>query len=198
MKIKGFTLLSKEEYEACKDIIPKKDCSWWLRSVSKYYSENAAYIHHDGTLQFYRIDGNYGVAPALICDHHLPRGSKVEFADHKWTVISEDMIFCDDVIGYFPFNQKRKAGNSYKNSSVKAYVKGWFEAHKNDPIELVKVSSQTRSRIDDLLRDVNSAEIASQIASDNLSGWISRWKEAMNQALDEAFATGGDTHDASV
>lgn len=198
IKIKGITLLSEEEYEACKVFIPKIPGFWWLRSTPVTDPCRADVVTDDGTLGYYCVDHDtIGVRPVLIRDlDKLPRGSKIEFAEHMWTVISADMMLCDDTIGNRPFNRDSKAGNEFEYSSVRAFIEIWLESH-DDPISLDAAEgvlpeydySIAKKRIEDLLNDLNPAEIAGQIQMDNLTGWIKTWKFVMHRELNKLFGS---------
>ena len=99
MEIKEITLLSVAEYQSCKNVIPQKDTTWFLRDAYRE-KPGAGYADWVGVVnsQDHIINGvlhdTNAVAPALVLDTtRLHPGDKVEFAGHKWTVIAEDMIF---------------------------------------------------------------------------------------------------------
>ena len=62
------------------------------------------------------------------------RSDMVLFAGHMWTVIFENMIFVDDLIGYSPFNYNHRDSIYYEISMVRAFIEHWFEEHKDDPV----------------------------------------------------------------
>lgn len=60
------TLLSKEEYEEFKNIIPQVDRWCWLRSPSPYGSYRAYLVYYIGDWDDYHVYCSYAVRPALI------------------------------------------------------------------------------------------------------------------------------------
>lgn len=60
------TLLSKEEYEECQEIIKGYETIWWLRSGNHNYSYNAYGVTCNGNLSDNRVTYSGGVRPALI------------------------------------------------------------------------------------------------------------------------------------
>lgn len=134
IKIKGITLLSIEEYEKCRDIIPVLHYEqWWLRSPGYIASTNAAYVRFDGAV------GDYGssvdnfqnsVRPALFLKSpKLQIGDKIELFGLKWTAITNKMIVCDKSIGYTHFRGDRKAADSkdFEKSDIKKWLENWLK-----------------------------------------------------------------------
>ena len=153
VEIEGITLLSKEEYLAAEDVIPLYDIDWWwLRSPGKCPSKStrfAAVVFRDGSVysggRIVKSIGNYVgfslnvVRPAILANlKSLHRGDKIEFAGHRWTVISENMMFIDDDIGKCAFNENYKDGNDYNNSTVKEYCERGLASHRYEPMYLLK------------------------------------------------------------
>ena len=145
MEIKEITLLSVAEYQSCKNVIPQKDTEWFLRDAYRE-KPGAGYADWVGVVnsQDHILNGVLhdinAVAPALILDTtRLHPGDKVEFAGHKWTVIAEDMIFMDDYLEDMEFDNNPDAIIAdYMSSSVRAYLENWLNAHKDEPMYLVK------------------------------------------------------------
>lgn len=141
MEIQGITLLSKEEYLTYKSVIPTYDCwDWWLKSpgIDNVYAQMvtpAGIIRDAIGVGFHCL-----VRPAIIADLkscHI--GDKIDFAGHKWTVISENMFFIDDNIGEdCAFNEDQADGNDYNNSTIKAYCEKWLASHRDEPMYLIK------------------------------------------------------------
>ena len=130
--IEGITLLSIEEYEKCKDIIPKINDWWWLRSPG-YDSRSAANVSNDGSVFSFGdfvCNDFYAVRPVLIYkSSNLQNGDKIKFADYCWTVISENMMLCDEVIGHTCFRNDWLAddSNDYEKSDIKVWLEDWLE-----------------------------------------------------------------------
>ena len=141
-ELTGITLLSENEARSCMHLITfqQKPVSWWLRDLNiggllttKVMQPNELVYSNGGP------KNRAGISPAVTGDlKDLKRGDKVLFAGHKWTVIFENMIFVDDLIGYGPFNYYSEFysadENLYENSRVKDFIEHWFEQHKDDPV----------------------------------------------------------------
>lgn len=175
MNIKEISLLSAEEYEECKDIIPKKNCRWWLRSDGKYHSHSEIVDYMGDVIITDVDDTNVGVAPLLICDfnENLPIGSKVEFAGQKWTVIRNGKLLCDGIIGKSPFNLNKQT--DYEKSTVNKFNMIWLTYHLGGSIDF-----------NDLLCDENMQELAYWIVSNNLSDFLARLIETLKDRLGKA------------
>ncbi len=140
LDIVNATLLSIEEYEACKckdvikDVISTVNgCDLWLRSPGghAYY---AATVHDNGYVNKYGglVSSRRSVRPALVfnpdsCD--LSIGDKVKVKNVMFTVISKNMMLADECIGRHCFRKEETApdANAYETSDVKKYVDKWFE-----------------------------------------------------------------------
>lgn len=129
IKVKGITLLSKEEYRECKDNIPAINKPWWLRSPG-HYVFFAACVYGDGSIDYYGYDvdnSEFGVRPVLIIKSNLQIKDEFNLAGHAWTVISEDYAICNDIIGEYCFREdwRAKDSNNYKKSDIKKYIEDW-------------------------------------------------------------------------
>ena len=114
--IKGITLLSTEEAEnlltkeqrKCK--YNNKPCWWWLRSPG-FHQDIAAYVYNDGSVYYNGDIVNIGsgcVRPALILStlkssnlksiEKLGVGEHFEFGGYTFTIISNKLALCDEVI----------------------------------------------------------------------------------------------------
>ena len=142
VELQGITLLSEKEALACKHLITfqQKEVSWWLMDqqigsvlTTKVMQPNEL-VYPGGGAEY-----RNGISPAITGDFKgFKRGDKVLFAGHKWTVVFENVIFVDDLIGYGPFNYTSKYFSTdkslYETSRVRDFIEHWFEQHKNDPI----------------------------------------------------------------
>jgi len=132
IEINGITLLSIEEYEACKYIIPNINFWWWLRSPG-YSSINAANVSNVGNVSDFGNYVNYddrAVRPALIYESsNLQIGDKIKIVGYNWTVISDSMILCDDVVGFTYFRKDWRANdaNDYEKSDIKKWLNDWWK-----------------------------------------------------------------------
>lgn len=135
--IDGITLLSVEEYEACKDIIPRTACTWWLRSPG-FISETAAYVYGDGYANSYGayVNYNYAVRPALeiydLDSSGLQIGDKFNLFGYNWTVISDVYALCDELLGDLCFRKDSKAegANLYELSDIRKYINEWLTINR--------------------------------------------------------------------
>ena len=134
-QVMGVTLLSKEEYKEYKNYIPFIKDWWWLRSPGPYYYWAAvAYDTKHVVCSGIGVRDNNGVRPALkIENHNLEPGDQFEFGAQEWTVISNNLAICNDIIGKCRFD---KVSNNYEKSEIKRYLEGTFlnMEHKTEEI----------------------------------------------------------------
>ena len=136
LDVQEVTLLSKEEYKAGRKYIPLHDSWWWLRSPNESSTYYAGYVYVDGEVSCYLV-GNCigGVSPALRISNlkfsNLNPGDKLIIGGRKWTVISNELVQCDEVIGKCAFREDYEApdANNYEVSDVKKYVERWAWEH---------------------------------------------------------------------
>lgn len=128
--IKGITLLSIEEYEAARDMIPMAKDDWWLRSPGGY-DYWTAYVYGNGSVLDYGYGVNnnaLGVRPALDLElGDLRIGDTFELAGYMWTVINGNMALCNDIIARHCFREDYEASdvNDYEASDVKKWLEEW-------------------------------------------------------------------------
>ena len=136
VELLGITLLSEKEVRSCMHLITfqQKPVSWWIRDPLPGLI-NTQVMQPNEIFYAGIKESRNGISPAVIGDFRgFARGVKVLFAGHKWTVIFENMIFVDDLIGYGPFNYYHRDSVYYETSRVKDFIDHWFEEHKNDPV----------------------------------------------------------------
>lgn len=130
--IKGVTLLSLEEYSACRDMVPTSGTYWWLRSPGSL-GGHACAVGDNGSVYSYgyvvHLGSNRGVRPALIFEpgsSKLSAKDKVKVNDRWYTVISENMMLCDEIVGStcFSISNPSEETNVYENSDVKKWLEG--------------------------------------------------------------------------
>lgn len=129
LDVEGITLLTREEVKALPTEIRKCDDFWWLRSQG-FLADFAAFV--DG--RFGNIDacGRYvsdalGVRPALrvnLKSINLQIGDKVAVFGYVWTVITENLILCDNIVGESLFREDY--ANDYETSDIKKWVEKWY------------------------------------------------------------------------
>ena len=132
--VKGIALLSIEEYDNLKHKISRIDGYWWLRSPG-YSADSAACVFgaygRDLVLGF-NVSGKLGVRPALHIGNpessSLQIGDRIEVANYTWTIISDTMALCDDIISDQPFREDWKADNAndYEASDIKRFLEDWW------------------------------------------------------------------------
>ena len=136
MKLLGISMLSIDDYKKNRDVIPLRGFEFLLRNGNEAVNvvktgeiEDFHYIH-----MYYSPCDSYPVTPVILFDK-LPcrRGDKIEFAGHRWTVISDTQMFVDDKIGDCWFGKTWDCSKS----RFLPYVENWLEIHKDDPIYLL-------------------------------------------------------------
>ena len=132
LDIAGITLLSAKEYLAAKKLISSRHEDWWLRSFDSGDDRKVGIVNNYGTLSLVCAQyENVGVSPALriqnLRSFNLIPGEKVELAGHTWTVIADDLVLCDDIVGHACFRKDRKAkdANDYEASDIKKWLEAW-------------------------------------------------------------------------
>ena len=136
VELQGITLLSSKEALSCRHLIDfqQKAVQWWLRDPMPGLIDTQVMLSNETVYPGCRESRN-GISPAVIGNFKgLKRGDKVLFAGHKWTVVFENTIFVDDLIGFGPFNYYRRDGLDYETSRVRDFIEHWFEQHRNDPV----------------------------------------------------------------
>lgn len=135
LDINDITLLSKEEYKTYRDRIPKTSESWWLRSPGR--DDILAACVYGGAGGVYasgvRVDYTLGVRPALkiggLSSSEIEIGDRFRWSGYTWTIISDKLAQCEDIIGNYPFRKDWRAedANVYESSDIKKFVEDWFE-----------------------------------------------------------------------
>lgn len=134
LDITGVTLLSIEEAEELPFKFRKYTSRWWLRSPG-YNSYYAAFVYSNGSVDdfgdYVDLDSNM-VRPALqiknLESSNLKIGDVFYFGGKPFEVISNNLSFCLDCIGFYCFRRDCEASdaNDYNKSDVKKYVDDWF------------------------------------------------------------------------
>ena len=138
MEITEATLLSLKNYVRYKNLIPKHDCYWWLKSslyILDDYKRCSTVVDNHGDLHLCNVAYDFGVSPALkisdlkSSDYQI--GDKFEFGEHTFTIISDTLAQCNDIIGKCSFNRNRsldnKTATKYKNSDIKKIIDKWYD-----------------------------------------------------------------------
>lgn len=123
-------LLSIEEYEKYKGVIPIVGSWWWLRSPGDD-SDYAAIVFNDGSVNSYGnyVFNTYGIRPALRVSEseisNLQIGDRKIYYDFPFIKIDEDLLIAEVPIAFDKFDD-------YSNDYEKSYVKRFLEEWKDD------------------------------------------------------------------
>lgn len=150
MKIKGITLLSREEYEKHEEVIPLLQCKWWLRNASVEFDDSVDAIDY-GDLEAYDPNVSWiGIRPLCVFEVESSDkldtlnseslvGKKFEYNNRKWTILeaksNELWALCDKIIAKAQFDGK---SNIYDNSSIKRWLETEGIAEISAPAEKEK------------------------------------------------------------
>ena len=121
------TLLTKGEYLEHKDVIPRINGWWWLRSLLEAYDYYAGVVSGDGQLDIGSVahDSDVGARPALKFKSDiwpLPIGDQFIFLGNRWTVIDEGFAISNDVISIRRYDPKSSV---WETSEIKAWLEQW-------------------------------------------------------------------------
>lgn len=135
-------LLSEEEYEKYREVIPQVKQHWWLRSpgCTNLY---ATIVRRDGDVRDC-IDYVFGgdcVRPvlrvntdsrvALVTDdgkcRHFSIGDRIVKYGYTWIKISDDLAISEVPIGYEKFDD---FSNDYETSYIRKWLKNWLGGRK--------------------------------------------------------------------
>lgn len=127
------TLLSEEEYDRNRDIIPSVNGMWWLRSCGALNGFGADAVDGFGEVDNEIPGIRLGVRPVLLISIYEPSnpkpGDKFELAGHTWTVIRGRMMLCDSIVSdevMFTTDGKTE----YEQSNIKKWLKNWAARNK--------------------------------------------------------------------
>lgn len=124
MKLLGYKLLTKEEFNTFKESIPAIGNSWWL--ISKDEENNLIdyvdYGHSTNHCGIKPDTNKLDVRPFLLVDVEDYIGKNVKFANKNW-LFSEDrtIAYCIGSIGKCTFDE------------LEEFTKKWFDENKNTP-----------------------------------------------------------------
>ena len=177
--IEEITLLSVEEAEHLSDDVLACEDDWWLRSpgetshfVAFVEGPFHDYVNTNGTC----VDIDYGVRPALRVHplHENPYGVRtgdtVILFGHKWTVISDTLILCNDLVGETVFRKNNEAedANQYEVSDIKRWLELWYAknlmltdgTHKSEDVKkwFKHWNSESLQRIVNSCKDAGSTK----------------------------------------
>ena len=120
-------LLSVEEYEKYKGVIPVIGSWWWLRSPDDD-GDIAADVDFDGSVSTLGLLVNYtnGIRPALRVQKseisNLQIGDRKIYYDFPFVKIDEDLLIAEVPIAFDKFDDD---SNDYEKSYVKRFLEEW-------------------------------------------------------------------------
>lgn len=125
-------LLSVEEYEKYKGVIPVIGSCWWLRSpgyISYFESSvtNGVSVITEGLF----VKSAHCIRPALKVSkseiENLKIGDRKIYYDFPFVKIDEDLLIAEVPIAFDKFDDK---SNDYEKSYVKRFLEEWKEGRK--------------------------------------------------------------------
>lgn len=138
--IKKITLLTKEEYEKNKNIIPIVDCNWWLanRWISGVEGTPIRDIYTCGNpysrtkVSFYAVTNKkIGVRPVILTtDNKFKIGEKIKLFEITWTVIEPNKLLCDEILVQMPYKKIWNWNDgdiTWEKSDVKKFLEKWLK-----------------------------------------------------------------------
>ena len=131
--ITEITLISAEEFEEAREIIPPgNEVWWWTRTPVAGDAGRVRVVSAGGggALGGNGAGGSYGVRPLAIFNpksSNLKIQDRFKLAGETWTVIAEGKALCDRCIDCRPFRNDWRApdANVYEKSDVKAWLDEW-------------------------------------------------------------------------
>jgi hypothetical protein len=121
-------LLSIEEYEKYKKVIPHKNCCWWLRSPGQWFNYTA----------FVTLDDSVCDRGSLVYDTRIAIRPAIKYSETKlhtlnalftkygttWVVIDpfEQIAIAENPIHFMEFDRCR---NDYESSDIRAFLLQW-------------------------------------------------------------------------
>lgn len=125
-------LLSIEEYNKYKHVIPCINCWWWLRSPHNDSNDVIGVYNADITCRGVYIGNDYGaVRPAIRYNDHLitsPIGSRFTWNGVTWVIIDAEkgIAIAEMPIGFEKFDDK---SNNYATSYIRRWLLDWKSKH---------------------------------------------------------------------
>lgn len=123
--IKEISLLTLDDFNKCKSIIPAIQAWWWLKTNGAY-TNKAAYVFIDGDAyaEGYNVNKDRAdVRPLIIVDskvlNGIGAGDKVTVGKFSATVLNEESCLLDECVCKHRFDEK--SGN-YETSEIKAFI----------------------------------------------------------------------------
>ena len=130
-------MLNEQEALAFKKFIDfqQKDTRWWLKDKVPHMPRCSKVIQPNEMIIPGSVEMRNGISPAITGSFRkFKRGTKLLYAGHKWTVISDNMMFIEDLLGSGPYNYYSSQEGNFEESDLKAFLDRWFTGHKDDPV----------------------------------------------------------------
>lgn len=126
LDIAEIMLLSGKEYlHTAKGTVPVLEEVWWLQEPLIEDVTLLGGVGEDGWVHFYNVLCRHGVRPALkvrnLRAFFLNHGDKIEIVGHNWTVISDKIVLCDDIVGHTCFRKD----HVYEAAEIKKWLEYW-------------------------------------------------------------------------
>lgn len=122
-------LLSNEEYERYKSMIPSVYCWWWLRSPG-LYSDYAACVNDFGDVNY---NGDYvynvisAIRPALrigdLESSGLEVGKRFIKYEFPWVYLGDNIAIAEVPIEFYVFDYE---SNDYETSGIRQFLEDWL------------------------------------------------------------------------
>ena len=148
IELNGITLLNEQEALTFKKFIDfqQKDTRWWLKDKVPHMPRCSKVIQPNEMIIPGSVEMRNGISPAITGSFRkFKRGTKLLYAGHKWTVISDNMMFIEDLLGSGPYNYYSSQEGNFEESDLKAFLDRWFTGHKDDPAYLYRTGIQEYS-----------------------------------------------------
>lgn len=131
--ITEITLISAEEFEEAREIIPPcNEVWWWTRTPDAGYASSVriVYAGYGGALSYDHAGSSRGVRPLAIFNpksSNLKSPDRFKMSGETWTVIAEGKALCDRCVDRRQFRKEwsAKDANMYEKSDVKKWLDEW-------------------------------------------------------------------------
>ena len=130
LNIKEVTLLTKEQYEQYKEKIPPIEDWYWLKTPGEYMLD-VAFVYKDGNVYFFDVNHSSGglrpVFELTEATENLAAEDIVKFAGYDWTMLTDKIGICNEIIDQIAFNEDwlKENANSYEDSDIKSRLDKW-------------------------------------------------------------------------
>lgn len=204
----AMTLLTKEQRQLCEEGV----WAWWLRSP---VSDNPGYVcvvgRRDGELYVEDVDSIAAVIPALKISNMkslgLKTGERIQVAGETWSVISDDIAWCERSIGVSYFRTEKwlpdmsdymPDANEYEKSDVKKRLDKWALLNMRRPNKTAQTYKLSPELVDFDIKEITllSEKEAKSMLNKHpelVRKKFSWWLRTTGNCPDEAFFVHEDT-----